>query len=182
MKNNLYLLLVSLIFFLNSSICIAQFSKSDSFSKEKKKLTNATLYVAIDQEVNDNNATYAKIFEEYWKYSKIVIIDPKDIGNYLDEGNYFFTLSVIYEKGFDFEKPAAFLFFRYNLWTPNPSYLKKIKRKNDPDMEIDFSSLAWTIASIDLVFDKSASFKVEDVLKGEYFGNGYPLYTGTGIF
>ncbi|MEI6696649.1 MAG: hypothetical protein WCO13_11330 [Bacteroidota bacterium] len=182
MKKNIYITVLSLLLVFNGTICKSQFSKSESFAKDKKMLAASTLYVVIDQNAHDNNAEYAKIFEENWKYSKIQIIEPKEVGNYLKEGNYFFTLSVTYEKGFDFDKPAAFLFFNYNLWTPNPAYLKKIKRKNDPDMEIDFSSLAFTIASINLSFDKSQSFKIEDVLKGEYFGNGYPLYTGLGIF
>ena len=182
MKKNLYFLVIATLLFLNSPICNGQFN-FEGWREELPKLKTATLYVAIDQNEHTNNPEYAKIIEENWVYSKVEIIAPNEVGSYLKEGNFFLTLTVQYDKGYDVDKPAALqAIFSLTLWTPNPKYLKKILRKNDPDMEIDFGELALKVASIGLVFDKSQSFKIADVLKGEYFGNGYALYSGLGIF
>ncbi len=185
MKKAMYILTLSVLFVLNSSLCNGQlfytFNK-DLMKKELENLKNSTLYVVIDEAANDKNAEYAKIFEENWKYSKVVIIAPKEMPNYLKEGNFFFTLILTYDIGFDFEKPAAFQSFSYKLWTPDVDNLKKMKKKIASGKDINFSQLATPLANINLIFDKSESFTVEDVMNGEYFGNGYPLYCGTGIF
>ncbi len=164
--------------------CSAQFAtyNPQMMKRESEKLKNATLYIAIDQNANEKNEQYVKIIEEYWKYSKVEVIDPNEFMNYLKEGNFFLSLTVMYDIGFDFNKPAAFQYFTYDLWTPDPDFLKKMQKKHKPNMLKDYRNLAQILSSIALIFDKSESFTIDDVMKGEYFGNGIPLYSGPGIF
>jgi len=95
MKKAMYILTLSVLFVLNSSLCSGQlfytFNK-DLMKKELENLKKSTLYVVIDETANDKNAEYAKIFKEYWNYSKVEIIGPKEMPTYLKEGNFFFTL------------------------------------------------------------------------------------------
>ncbi len=181
MKKLTYLTAFVLFVFFNSSNCNGQFYFEGNF-KDLDLLKKSTIYVAIDQDAHVNNPEYAKIFKDYWKYSDLEIIEPEEIGSYLKEENYFFTLSVTYESGFNKDKSAALQRFELTLWKPDPTYLKEIKKENDPDMEIDFQQLSYRVGGFLFVFDKSADFKIEDVMKGEYYGNGLQLYTGLGIF
>jgi hypothetical protein len=170
-----------LLFIANPFIANAQFQINYGVEEEIEELKQSTLYVIIDEEDHQNNPEYAKILKENWTFSKVEVIESNEFPEYLKAGSYFLTLTTLYPQGFNIEKsPAALIHFYYSLWTPNKEYLAKIKKKNPK--KIDFGELAHTIATIDLEFDKSESFKVEDVMSGEFFGNGLPLYSGLGIF
>ncbi len=181
MKKITFLFILFILSLTNQNVLLSQ-TRTPAEVKTIEKLKNSTLYAVVDLEAHEKNAEYAKILEDYWTFSKIEIISPKEIGDYLKEGNFFLSLTVSYTEGFDFDKPAAFNSFYYSLWTPNADYLKKIKKKNDPDMEIDFGLLSFNLESIGLCFDRSDNFTIEQVMTGEYFGNGYPVYKGLGIF
>ncbi len=181
MKKIISFIAFLLLFTLSSMQCNAQFSLDYGSEKEIASLKNSTLYIIIDQDAHENNPEYAKIVEENWTFSKVEIIESRDFIKYLKPGNFFLTLTTMYPEGFNLEKsPASLIHFYYQLWTPEPDYLKKLQKRNYKN--IDFSSLANSMASISLIFDKSESFKAEDVMSGEYFGNGLPLYRGLGIF
>ncbi len=181
MRKTTYLCLLFILILANPFITKAQFQINYGVEEEIEALKQSTLYVIIDQDDHQNNPEYAKILKENWTFSKVEVIESSEFPEYLKAGSYFLTLTTRYPQGFNLEKsPAALIHFYYSLWTPYKEYLAKIKKKNPK--KIDFSELANTIATIDLEFDKSESFKAEDVMSGEFFGNGLPLYTGLGIF
>ncbi len=183
MRKIIYFQVILMLFALCSFNANGQFINFNNpqLKKEVELIKKSKLIVPIDEKAFDVNAEYAEVLKKYWTLSEIEIIDPSQLVESLKEGCYYLTLSVSYPAGFNLDKPATKLSYKYTLWKPYADELAKFRKKKG-NKKFDFEKIANEFAFIYLDFDPAVTFYVNDIFKGEFFGAGLALNSGPGIF
>ena len=183
MKKSIYLSTLCFLILFSTLKSYSQFYVSSEIKDDLDGLANSKLYVIIDTKAHDNNAKYGEIFKKVWTLSEVEIIEPDEIADKLKVGNYFFSISYSYPENFNLNKPIkGLVHFYYKLWTPDKEKLEEYMNKVQRNKKADINSIIHYMASFSLAYNHNVSFKVNDILSGEYFGNEYNLYGGVGLF
>jgi hypothetical protein len=146
-------------------------------NEELKGLKNSKLYVVMEMDKTDINNDYYDVFKEVWTYCPYEIIEPDKILNYMEEGVYFMHLSFTFYD--ELREYASELI----IYTPKPSFIKKLERKSTKLNNLDLSDIAIKIAIINLNLnpDKSINFNFWRSYKTDFMGKEFIITTGAGI-
>ena len=145
-------------------------------------LAKSTLYVVLDIN-NEDNKKYADIITEYWKYSKIEIIEFKEIYNHINNNSFFFTPFIRYYKNETTysQDSKVYLDFQLTIWRFFQPFVKKYNSNPKKYKVSEIMDNANILAQIDLTADDSKTFSINKVFADDFMGKGYLCNYGEGI-